>query len=140
MINEADVMNVPDEYNVENSVMNLGNSLEEVNKEVSTKGNVVSEPGADLKLPTYRKVVQSIAKGQKKTIPILGKYEKARIVGVRIQQLASGAKPCVDTTGMKSIEEIVYAELNQRAMPFIIKRPLPNGTCEYWRLEEFLIV
>ncbi len=136
MINDSDFMNVPDEYNVENSVNNLGNSLEEVNKEVSTS-NVVNESGADLKLPTYRKVVQSVAKGQKKTIPILTKYEKARIVGVRIQQLASGAKPCVDTRGMKSIEDIVYAELEQRTMPFIIKRPLPNGTCEYWRLEEF---
>ena len=51
-----------------------------------------------------------------------------------------GAKPCVDTRGLRSIEEIAYAELNQRKMPFIVKRPLPNGTVEYWKMEEFLTV
>jgi hypothetical protein len=41
---------------------------------------------------------------------------------------------------MKSIDEIAEAELEQRLLPFIVKRPLPNGTCEYWKLEEFISV
>ena len=134
------VANVPDEYNVANSTMNLSNSLEEVNVDKEIEEQRREAMGGELKLPTYRKVLNSMGKTTKKTIPILTKYERARILGVRKQQLASGAKPCVDTRRMKSIDEIAEAELEQRLLPFIVKRPLPNGTCEYWKLEEFLSV
>ncbi len=133
----SEVVNVPDEFNVANSTANLANSLEEVNVD---KEIVKEVAVGELKLPTYRKVVNTIQSKVKKTIPILTKYERARIIGVRMQQLASGAKPCLDTRGMKSIEEIALMELEKRVLPFIVKRPLPNGTCEYWKLEEFLSV
>ncbi len=133
----SEVVNVPDEFNVANSTANLTNSLEEVNidKEIVKEVAV-----GELKLPTYRKVVNTIQSKPKKTIPILTKYERARIIGVRMQQLASGAKPCLDTRGMKSIEEIALMELEKRVLPFIVKRPLATGTCEYWKWEEFLSV
>ena len=89
------------------------------------------------KLLSYENILENIQNTVKKTIPILTKFEKARIMGVRLQQLAYGAKPRIDTTNMKSIKEIVAEELKQRKIPFIIKRPLPNGIAEYWKLEEF---
>jgi DNA-directed RNA polymerase I, II, and III subunit RPABC2 len=139
MEDEANVANMSNEYNVAASNVDLGNSLQEVNvdKEIEQPKEVMV---GELKLPTYRKVLNVMGKGTKKTIPILTKYEKARIMGVRMQQLAGGAKPCVDTRGMKSIEDIAKAELERRVLPFLIKRPLPNGTCEYWKLEEFISV
>ncbi len=142
MSNENEVANVPNNYNVENSLSNLEENMENVNKDVmgEMKSTDFPEMQADLKMPTYKKIVSTMAKVPKKTIPILTKYEKARIIGVRMQQLASGAKPCVDTRGMKSIEDIAYAELNQRTLPFIVKRVLPNGVAEYWKMEEFLTV
>jgi len=57
---------------------------------------------------TYKNVIENIEKKPKKTIPKLTKFEKAKIIGVRLQQLAYGAKPRVDTTGLKSIQEIVH--------------------------------
>ena len=142
MSNENEVVNVPNNFNVENSLSNLEENMENVNKDVmgEMKSTDFPEMQADFKMPTYKKIVSSMAKVPKKTIPILTKYEKARIIGVRMQQLASGAKPCVDTRGMKSIEDIAYAELNQRTLPFIVKRVLPNGVAEYWKMEEFLTV
>jgi DNA-directed RNA polymerase I, II, and III subunit RPABC2 len=89
------------------------------------------------KILTYKNVLENIEKNPKKTIPLLTKFERARIVGVRLQQLAYGAKPRVDITNLKSINEIVNLELIQRKIPFIIRRTLPNGTCEDWKLEEF---
>ena len=89
------------------------------------------------KLLTYKNVLENIKKNPKKTIPLLTKFERARIVGVRLQQLAYGAKPRVDTTNLKSINEIVEQELIQRKIPFIIRRTLPNGVYEDWKLEEF---
>jgi DNA-directed RNA polymerase I, II, and III subunit RPABC2 len=92
------------------------------------------------KLLTFKNVIENIEKKIKKTIPILTKFERARIVGVRLQQLAYGAKPRVDITNLRSINEIVERELLERKIPFIIRRALPNGSFEDWKLEEFEIV
>ena len=92
------------------------------------------------KIITYKNVLENIEKKPKKTIPILTKFERAKIMGVRLQQLAYGAKPRVDTTGLKSIQEIVQKELHERKIIFIIRRNLPNGTYEDWKLEEFYTV
>ena len=89
------------------------------------------------KFSTYSNILENIAKKPKKTIPLLSKFERARIMGVRLQQLANGAKPRVDVTKLKSINEILEQELIQRKIPFIIRRTLPNGTYEDWKLEEF---
>jgi DNA-directed RNA polymerase subunit K/omega len=72
-----------------------------------------------------------------KTLPFITKYEKARILGERAKQLNSGAKPMVE------IDEnlidgylIALKEYEEKKIPFIIKRPLPNGACEYWRFSD----
>jgi hypothetical protein len=31
-------------------------------------------------------------------------------------------------------------ELKEKKLPYILKRPLPNGTYEYWRLSDLLIL
>ena len=79
-------------------------------------------------------------KKHKKSIPYLTKFERARIIGTRLQQLAYGAKPRVNTKGLNSIQEIVEKELDERKILFIIRRPMPDGTYEDWKLEEFISV
>lgn len=72
-----------------------------------------------------------------KTIPILTKYEKTKIIGIRLKQLNNGAKPYLaisDTILDNNI--IVNLELTQKVLPFIVSRPLPNNTYEYWRLQD----
>jgi len=77
-----------------------------------------------------------------KTLPFLTKYEKARILGERAKQLNAGAIPFikVDPTIIDGYL-IALSELEQKKIPFIVKRPMPNGGCEYWKLKdlEFLI-
>lgn len=76
-----------------------------------------------------------------KTTSILTKYEKARIIGQRAKQINSGATPFIrvpDNIIDGSI--IAEMELNQKRVPFIIRRPLPNGTCEYWNLRDLEIL
>ena len=89
------------------------------------------------KLLTFKNVLENIEKKPKKTIPIMTKFEKARVKGVRLQQLAYGAKPRINTDNLKNIHEIVDKELVERKIPFIIRRSLPNGYFEDWRMEEF---
>ena len=71
------------------------------------------------------------------TIPILTKYEKARILGVRAKQLNNGAMPFVKLNE-DVIDSFLIAEkeLNERKLPFIIQRPMPNGNSEYWKLDD----
>lgn len=87
---------------------------------------------------TYDDVKTNIEKKEKKTVPYLTKFEKAKIIGLRLQQLAYNAEPKVDTTNLSDINEIVKEELKQKKLPFIIRRGLPNGTYEDWKIEEFL--
>jgi len=71
------------------------------------------------------------------TIPILTRYEKAKILGLRAKQINHGAKPFVELT--KDIIDghtIAYMELKQNKIPFIIRRPMPNGGSEYWKVSD----
>ena len=86
---------------------------------------------------SYNDIIKNINTKEKKTIPYLFKFEKARIIGARLQQLAYGAEPKVNTENLHDINEIVLEELKQRKIPFIIRRSMPNGTYEDWKMEEF---
>jgi DNA-directed RNA polymerase subunit K/omega len=73
-----------------------------------------------------------------RTIPLLTKYERARVLGVRAKQLEDGAEPFVDTVPEKMIDSyhIAEYELKQKKLPFIIRRPLSGGGMEYWRIND----
>ena len=71
------------------------------------------------------------------TLPILTRYEKAKILGVRAKQINNGSKLFINV-GKDVIEghTIALMELEQKKIPFIIRRPLPNGRSEYWRVKD----
>ena len=70
-----------------------------------------------------------------KTLPILTRYEKAKILGLRAKQINHGAKPFVEIPrDVIDGHTIAYMELTQNNIPFIIRRPLPNGGSEYWKV------
>jgi len=76
-----------------------------------------------------------------KTIPFLTKFEKSRILGQRAKQLDSGAPPFVNVEkGIIDGYVIALKELEQKMIPFIIKRPLPNGGFEYWKVSDLEVV
>ena len=78
-----------------------------------------------------------ISDGLHKTIPWLTKYERARVLGLRTKQLNNGADAFIEIPpGMINGNKIALEELNQKKVPFIIRRPIPNGGTEYWRLED----
>lgn len=76
-----------------------------------------------------------------KTIPLLTKYEKTKILGMRVKQLNNGAPPYIPSNE-KIIDNYVIAliELEQKRIPFIIQRPLPNNNFEYWKLHDLDIL
>jgi len=76
-----------------------------------------------------------------RTIPYLTKYERARILGQRAKQIETGAKPLVKIPE-NIIDSYIIAELEleQKRIPFIIRRPIPGGGCEYWNLRDLELI
>jgi DNA-directed RNA polymerase I, II, and III subunit RPABC2 len=126
-----------DDYEKENEISDDEEDITDLNIDDDEK---IDEETDKIKILTYKNILESIQKNPKKTLPIMTKFEKARVIGVRLQQLSCGAKPKVDITNLRNINDIVEEELKQRKIPFIIKRPLPNGVCEYWKMEEFELI
>lgn len=76
-----------------------------------------------------------------KTIPMLTKYEKTRILGQRAKQINNGARPLIPITpNMIDGYLIALKELEEKKIPVIIRRPLPNGASEYWHLRDLEIL
>ncbi len=74
-----------------------------------------------------------------KSYPYITRYEYTRVIGFRANQLSQGAKPFINVPEhVSDVREIARMELAQKRLPFIIKRPLPDGTYEYWRLQDLL--
>lgn len=72
-----------------------------------------------------------------KTAPFITKYEKARIIGARAEQIERGAMPFVEVDShIINARTIAMMEYDLKIIPFIIARPLPNKTIEYWKLQD----
>lgn len=76
-----------------------------------------------------------------KTVPFLTKYELARVLGERTNQLQMGGEAFVKVPEHVINEyQIARLELEQKAIPFVIRRPLPDGSYEYWSLSDLEIL
>uniref|UniRef100_A0A6C0JXP7 DNA-directed RNA polymerase n=1 Tax=viral metagenome TaxID=1070528 RepID=A0A6C0JXP7_9ZZZZ len=115
------------------------------------KQNIISEFHPEMQQLNYSEVellttIHRDEEGQiydplHRTLPFLTKFEKARVLGERAKQINDGAQPFVKlTTNAIDGYLIALAELEQKAIPFIIKRPLPNGGCEYWKLKDLEVL
>lgn len=75
------------------------------------------------------------------TLPILTKYEKARVIGSRAEQINRGAAPSIPV-GESIIDGRIIAimEFENKSIPFIIARPLPSGGIEYWKVNDLEVL
>lgn len=76
-----------------------------------------------------------------RTLPFLSRYERARVIGERAKQLENGAMSFVELEPHE-IDSYIIAmkEFQNKKIPFIIKRPLPNGASEYWKLSDLEVL
>jgi len=86
------------------------------------------------------KTYERLASRKKETSPLMNRFELTKLVGIRAQQLACGMAPCVSfDPDITNTEFIAIQELLQKKMPLIIRRYLPNGVYEDWRVNELII-
>ena len=135
-LNESDYESDEEEIylfddDLENTIINDVHTLLKVNNfnEIKTKTILT------------RDIKNNIIDELHKTIPILTKYEKAKILGIRAHQINSGCKVFIETTH-DEIDSYLLAEreLYEKKIPFIIKRPLPSGENEYWNISDLELI
>ena len=76
-------------------------------------------------------------KKEKITNPYMTKYEKIRMIGVRSTQISMNAPIMVNAEGMTDPLKIAMKEFQEKKLPLIVRRYLPNGHYEDWKLSEF---
>jgi len=75
------------------------------------------------------------------TLPFLTKYEKARVIGARAEQLDRGGEAFIPLDeSIINGRTIALMEFEAKKIPFILARPLPNGSVEYWHLSDLEIL
>jgi DNA-directed RNA polymerase subunit K/omega len=76
-----------------------------------------------------------------RSVPILTKYEKAKVLGQRTKQLNMGSTPFVAVDRMTMDNSIIAEEeLKAKKLPFIIQRPMPGGGVEYWHVKDLEVI
>ncbi|KAJ5086063.1 DNA-directed RNA polymerase I II and III subunit [Penicillium argentinense] len=81
---------------------------------------------------------KKVPNDQRTTTPYLTKYERARVLGTRALQISMNAPVLVDLEGETDPLQIAVKELNQKKIPLIVRRYLPDGWYEDWTCEELL--
>jgi len=75
----------------------------------------------------------------KKTSPYLTRYERAKVISVRAQQLSIGKQPQIEVDGTNINHlEIALQELKEKKIPNNIIRTLPDNTIEIWAAKDLI--
>lgn len=87
--------------------------------------------------PTKPDSAQHVSRARRPPVAMT-KYEHAKVIGVRAEQIARGAPPFVtDDGGRFDPIAIAVRELNAGVLPFVVVRRLPDGTQENRRLRDY---
>jgi len=82
---------------------------------------------------------KAVSKEDRTTTPYMTKYERARILGTRALQISMNAPVLVDLEGETDALNIAMKELNNKMIPLIVRRYLPDNTYEDWEVSEMIL-
>ncbi|KAG0056138.1 DNA-directed RNA polymerases I II and III subunit RPABC2 [Gryganskiella cystojenkinii] len=82
---------------------------------------------------------KAVAKEDRTTTPYMTKYERARILGARALQISMNAPVLVELDGESDALNIAMKELNNKMIPLIVRRYLPDNTYEDWEVSEMIL-
>ena len=82
---------------------------------------------------------QRVAREDRITSKYMTKYERARVLGTRALQISMNAPLMVDRQGETDPLEIAQKELLEKKIPIIIRRYLPDGSFEDWKISELMV-
>jgi len=131
---EYDIAVEPEEEDTENSE-SMDEYIDDVDDDLEITESVLNSNDIVSVHETYSDYYTST----KITSPFLTKFERAKVIGIRAQMLASGAEPMISPPFPEECYDIAVLELKAKKIPLIIRRYLPNKKFEDWRLEDLII-
>ena len=103
---------------------------------------VVKQEEEEMEEEIEEEMVEKIARQPNKnrfTLPFLSKYERAMVIGKRANMISRNSPIYVHFDHSKDDPNpivIAERELEANVIPFIVRRMLPNGEYEDWKLSE----
>lgn len=83
----------------------------------ANRGKTAVEIAASKRIPNDKRT----------TTPYMTKYERARVLGTRAQQISMQAPVLVDLEGETDPLQLAIKELREKRIPLVIRRYLPDG-------------
>jgi DNA-directed RNA polymerase I, II, and III subunit RPABC2 len=151
---DDDIISDDDDDDNEDDDDDDGEPIENYLQKISEtlKSDIITNYHTQLKPHNYEEI-QLLSKIQRnkygdiiddlhKTLPIMTKYERTRILAERTVQINLGMQSFLDDDAKDVIDGYLIAleELKQKKIPFIAKRPMPNGSFEYWNISDLEII
>uniref|UniRef100_A0A6C0M0J7 DNA-directed RNA polymerase n=1 Tax=viral metagenome TaxID=1070528 RepID=A0A6C0M0J7_9ZZZZ len=95
--------------------------------------------------PVFRGEVNESFGKPRTTFPHFTRYEYVVLLAARSQQIAEGSAPLVSLEGLnpsdpRFLDKVVQREIEQQKLPYLVRRRLPNGECEYWSAQELKLI
>lgn len=96
---------------------------------------------------TYDEIISEYNPEKNISMPIVTKYELAKILGLRMEQLYRNAPSLINIEALnldnmvnhEKFLKIASEEIKQRVIPFMVSRNLPNGKKEYFKLADMIV-
>jgi len=78
---------------------------------------------------------------EKKTIPFITKFEKAKLLGIRAEMISNGSPVLVNVPkNITDSYKIALLEYKAHKIPLIIRRYFPNGAHEDWKFQDLILI
>jgi DNA-directed RNA polymerases I, II, and III subunit RPABC2 len=142
-VNESEILNDDDEEEDEEDYRRFENysvldNLEEMHPEIRSANMDELKVLSKVVRDSTGKIVDPFHT----TTPFLTKYEKARVIGTRAEQIERGAPSFIKDLNEQIIHgrTIALKEFERQLIPFIIARPMPNKGIEYWKLQDLEVL
>uniref|UniRef100_A0A2P2HW04 DNA-directed RNA polymerases I, II, and III subunit RPABC2 n=1 Tax=Hirondellea gigas TaxID=1518452 RepID=A0A2P2HW04_9CRUS len=103
--------------------------LQDGEEEANNNGVDLVPAGEGLSVPVHKRI----------TTTYMTKYERARVLGTRALQIAMCAPVMVELDSESDPLQIAAKELREQKIPITIRRYLPDGSYEDWRIDELII-
>ncbi|EFC43812.1 predicted protein, partial [Naegleria gruberi] len=107
--------------------------------EILPEDDVMLEETDDVDAPYLPVDKNKVPKEDRKTTRKMTKFEKARVLGTRALQISMNAPVTVELQGETDPLQIAKKELQQKKIPMIIRRYLPDKSYEDWHVNELEI-
>ena len=122
------------EFNIEEYTENESDNESNAESDIIVDSDIILNNIEDSNV--FRKQYPNLLKKNITSI-YLNKYEITKILSKRCEQLENGSQPLISNFEIyNNVYDIALKELNDKKIPFILKRLIDNNNYEYFKLED----